>query len=90
MTRRERAQLSKPQQKMMRSIAQALEQFDGLAPHMASEYRTLQSLIEKKLVRFVAFGECGEGCERAGECPHSVEIYTFTDEGKRYMEKVQP
>jgi hypothetical protein len=90
MTRRERAQLSKPQQKMMRDIALTLGQFDGFAPRMASEYRTLQSLIEKKLVRFVAFGQCADGCERAGDCPHDVQIYAFTEEGHRYADKVQP
>jgi hypothetical protein len=82
--------LSKRQAAMMRTIAWSLCEYDGFAPHTAGEHRTARSLVDLGLARHIGLGECGDGCERAGDCPHSVEIYTFTDEGKRYMEEVQP
>lgn len=76
--------LTTPQAKTLTDIARITEcgEYDGFAPYRPGEHRTVRSLVEKGLVCHVAFGECGDGCMRAGDCPHPVQIYTLSAAGK--------
>ncbi len=74
--------LTAPQRRMLDEVQRASENFDGLAPYGRSEHKTIHALVDRGLVKFLAMGECGDGCERAGECPHPVSIYVLTDEGR--------
>jgi len=73
---------TEPQRKMLDDIRRACESWDGFAPHSAGEWQTLKALMRLGLAKFVAFGQCADGCERAGDCPHDVQIYALTDAGQ--------
>lgn len=75
--------LTIPQRTMLASVARAIGEYDGLAPYGANQFRTIRALEGLGLVVWVGPGECGDGCDRANDCPHPVQIYTLTDAGRR-------
>lgn len=75
--------LTTPQRAMLKHVGRCMDDYDGYAPHGAAEWRTIRVLEKNGLVEFLAMGECGDGCERAGDCPHPVSIYRLTDDGHK-------
>ena len=79
--------LTEPQRRMLANIARVVDEYDGIAPQGAGQFRTIRALEQAGLVKWVGPGECGDGCERAGDCPHLVRIYTLSDAGHRYLDE---
>lgn len=82
------ADLTERQRSMLRHVALVgdSDEWDGYAPHGASDWRTIRSLESLGLVRCDGPAECGDGCERAGDHPHQVSLFVMTDEGHRVVE----
>ena len=71
--------------RLLRHAERCSAEYDGVSPTGANEFRACRRLEGHGLLTWVGSGECGDGCERAGCCPHQVQIFAVTDAGRKHL-----
>lgn len=81
--------LTAPQHRILTHAARCCDEYDGICPNGGGQWQTFRALEKLGLLKWVGPAECGDGCERAGDCPHPVQLYTLSDKGHDYIESEQ-
>ena len=78
--------LTEKQRTLLDWTARACDEYDGIAPHGAGQWSTMYALERAGLVERRGPAECGEDCERAGDCPHPVQLFALSAAGHKFID----